>query len=128
MPFLDLDPIALTDLAPEDDDETGDQVGGHALKAQADADADGAGEYKQEAEVHPHRVEGDQQPHPEEDQPDDGVDRIARALLDAEGRVDLVVQVGLQQAGRIDEKEKDQEGLDHDPDGDAGLADLDHRE
>jgi len=46
----------------------------------------------------PHRVQGDQQTHPEEGQPDDGVDGITGTLLDAEGRIHLVVQVGLQQA------------------------------
>jgi hypothetical protein len=38
--------------ATENDDETGNEVSRHALKAQADAHTDGA-KYEQEAEIHP---------------------------------------------------------------------------
>jgi hypothetical protein len=81
----------------ENDDDAGDLVGHHALEPEADAGADGAREYKQEAEVHPQRVEGDQETQPEEGRPDDGMEGIAGTLFDPEGRIDLVAQIGLQQ-------------------------------
>ncbi len=48
--------------------------------------------------------------------------------VDAEGGVDLVVQVGLEQPGGVDETQHDQRRFDDGPEGERGLPQLDDRE